>query len=109
MEIRPEVLMVVLGCAAVTVAPRVLPLVLMSRIALPAWLRAWLGHVPVSILAALLAQELLLSGKPSLASAAAALLAAVPAFAVAAWTRSILAAVGAGVLAMALLRAGGWS
>lgn len=110
MEVRDYILLIVSGCAAVTLAPRVLPLVLLSRIDLPEALRAWLDYVPVSILAALLAQEMLLSGGTSAPSAAApAWLAVLPAFAIAAWKRSILGAVAAGVLAMALLRAASWA
>jgi branched-subunit amino acid transport protein len=36
MEIRPDFLMLVLACAAVTALPRVLPLVALARVELPA-------------------------------------------------------------------------
>ena len=61
MDVRPEILALILASAAVTALPRVLPLVLLSRIALPQWLVAWLGFVPIAVLAALLAIGLLLS------------------------------------------------
>jgi branched-subunit amino acid transport protein len=103
MELRPDILMVILGGAAVTVIPRVAPLVVLARIALPDWLRAWLAYVPVAILSALLATELLLDGG-ALAFKWRELVAIVPVFLVAATTRSLLGAVGAGVAAIAAMR-----
>ena len=90
MEVRPEILALVLGCALVTALPRVLPLVALSRLQLPPWLTDWLRYVPIAVLAALLAIELASTG-------AAGPPAIVAAFAVAAATRSLLGAVIAGV------------
>ncbi len=104
MEIRADILLIALGGAFVTILPRVAPLVLLSRTELPQWLRVWLGYVPVSILAALLASELLVSGG-RLVSPAGGLIAVAPAFLVAARLRSIIGAVLAGVATMAVLRA----
>ncbi len=106
MEIREYVLLIALGCAGVTLPPRVLPLVLLARVALPPWLRIWLSQVPVAIMAALLAQELAIGGGRLLPLAHnAALLAILPVLLVAALTRSLIGAVAAGVASMALLRA----
>lgn len=106
MDIRAEVLLIVLGAALVTVVPRVVPLVLLARIDLPRWLKVWLGYVPLAVLGALLAGELFLTGGRLVPLASNAALAAIaPAIVVAARFRSIIGAVGAGVAAMALLRA----
>jgi branched-subunit amino acid transport protein len=96
MDIRPEFLGLVLACAAVTAVPRVLPLLVLSRLQLPRWLLDWLRYVPVAVLAALLSLELLGSGRAGLAAIAAAL-------AVAAATRSLLGTVLAGVAVYWLL------
>jgi branched-subunit amino acid transport protein len=90
MEIRSEFLALVLACALVTAVPRVLPLVALSRVALPPWLAAWLRYVPIAVLAALLATELLAAGRSGLPAIAAALVVAV-------LTRSLLGTVAAGV------------
>lgn len=103
MEIRAEVLIIVLGCALVTLVPRVLPLVLLARVALPGWALAWLNYVPVAILSALLATELLMEKGALLPLANA--IAILPVLLIAALTRSIIGSVAAGVAAMALLRA----
>jgi len=96
MDIRPEIALLVLGCALVTALPRVLPLVLLSRFELPAPLRQWLGYVPVAVLTALLSLELLAGG-------GSAVLAIIPALVVAALTGNLLATVAIGVGAYALL------
>src|ERR1700704_5167367 len=62
MEVRPEILALVLGCALVTAVPRVLPLVALSQLQLPPWLADWLRYVPIAVLAALLAIELASAG-----------------------------------------------
>ena len=41
MEIRPDILALVLACALVTAVPRVLPLVALSRLQLPPWSVYW--------------------------------------------------------------------
>lgn len=100
MEIRPEILALILACAAVTAVPRVLPLVLLSKIALPDWLLAWLGYVPVAVLSALLALEVLVvDGKPALSATNPAVLAILPALAVAGFTRSLIGTVLVGIAA----------
>ena len=104
MDLRPELLALILACAAVTAVPRVLPLVLLAKIELPGWLLAWLAYVPVAVLAALLAIEVLIvDGKPALSTTNPALIAIVPALAVAAFTRSLIGTVIVGLGAYWLL------
>lgn len=105
MEVRIDVLLLILGCAVVTLIPRVLPLMILSRFRLPDWSMRWLSHVPVAIMAALVAQELLIrDGKLAPLASNAELFAAVPAFLVAAFTRSLLGTVAAGIISLMLLR-----
>lgn len=97
MEIRPEFLTLVLACALVTALPRVLPLVLLSRFELPAWVTDWLRFVPVAVLAALTAIEVLMPGGKALALHAPSLAGIGAAFSVAVATRSLLGTVAAAV------------
>lgn len=90
MDIRPEILSLVLACALVTALPRVLPLALLSRFELPRVVADWLRTVPISVLAALLSIELLATGVAGLVAIAAAL-------AIACMTKSLLGTVIAGV------------
>jgi branched chain amino acid efflux pump len=103
--VRTSIMVVILGAALVTVLPRVLPLVLLSRINIPDRAARWLGHVPVAVLAALLTQSVLLaSGRPDLSPRNLSLIAIIPTMVVALRTRSLVGTVLTGVAAMALLR-----
>lgn len=57
-------LWLLVGMGLVTYLPRWLPLQILARRRLPAWLEEWLGLIPVAILSALLAPALLLGGAP---------------------------------------------
>lgn len=105
MSARPWILLAILGSAVVTFLPRVLPLGLLSRFNLPGWLTRWLSYVPIAVLAALLAQSVLISdGRIDVSPDNLSLLAAIPTLLVAARTRSLIWTVLTGVAAMALLR-----
>lgn len=105
MEIRSYVLAVIIGSGIVTIIPRILPLMILSRFQLPQWAERWLSHVPVAVMTTLLAQELLLSnGKFSIMENRLELLAAIPAFVVALATRSLLGTVVIGIVAMMAAR-----
>lgn len=105
MDVRMPVLLVIAGAAVVTLVPRVVPLVLLSRITLPEGVVRWLGYVPVAVLAALLAQSVVLpGGQIALPPQNLEILAIIPAILVAVRTRSLIGTVVAGVASMALLR-----
>lgn len=99
---RWDVLLVIAGASLVTLVPRVLPLSLLSRVELPEWSMRWLRHIPVAVMAALLTQALFVPDG-SLEFRPNNLLAAIPAFAAAFFTRSLLLAVVVGIGTMFLL------
>lgn len=104
MEIRMQIFWIILGASIVTFIPRVLPLIVFSRIQLPNWALRLLNHVPVAVMAALLAQELLTSNDkfvPILNNMK--LLALIPTFFIAIITRSLLGTVVAGIVSMMVL------
>ncbi|MGE8207637.1 AzlD domain-containing protein [Heyndrickxia sp. NPDC080065] len=102
MEVRPEVLLIIIGGAIVTLIPRVFPMVVLSKMNIPDWGLRWLNHIPVAIMAALIAKELLPLGENS-EWEPMRLLAAAVSLVVAIFTRSLLLTVGAGVVALFLL------
>jgi branched-subunit amino acid transport protein len=104
-EVRWTILIIIIGCGLVTFIPRVLPLMILSQMELPKWLIRWLKNVPVAVMAALLAQELLLSNNQfSITENILKILAAIPAFAIAILTKSLLGTVMVGVIFMMFLR-----
>ncbi|WP_410511141.1 AzlD domain-containing protein [Paenibacillus sp. BR2-3] len=105
MEIRMEIFLIIAGAALVTFIPRVLPLMLLSRINIPEWGMRWLNYVPIAVMAALVAEELFIQdGNLSISSNKAELLAALPAFFVAVKTRSLLGTVITGIISLMVLR-----
>lgn len=94
-----------MGCALLTFIPRVLPLMLFSKIQIPVWLMRWLEYVPVAVMASLIGQELFMSGNQFVPiTENAALWAALPTVAIAIWTRSLLGTVLVGIVSMMILR-----
>lgn len=105
MEIRWDIFVILVGAALVTFIPRVLPLMVLSRMELPEWGMRWLHYVPISVMAALIGQELFMKdGQITLLSGNVELLAAVPTFLVAIRTRSLLGTVVTGIVAVMILR-----
>lgn len=104
LTIRWDVLLIILGAAVVTFIPRVLPLMLLSRIDLPHWAVRWLHYVPIAVMAALIGQALFVREDPWTLENHIEWLAAIPTFLVAIRTRSLLWTVIAGVAAVMLLR-----
>ncbi len=94
-----------MGSALLTFIPRVLPLMLFSKIQIPMWLLRWLEYVPVAVMASLIGQELFMSDNQLVPiTQNAALWASLPTIAVAIWTRSLLGTVLVGIVAMMILR-----
>ncbi|MBB6024443.1 branched-subunit amino acid transport protein [Paenibacillus sp. JGP012] len=105
MEVRWDVFWIIMGSALLTFIPRVLPLMLFSKIQIPVWLLRWLEYVPVAVMASLIGQELFMNGNEWVPiTENAALWAALPTVAVAIWTRSLLGTVLVGIVSMMILR-----
>jgi len=105
MSISPEFLWILVGSAIVTLIPRTLPLMLISRVKLPGYAAKFLKHVPLAVMTALVAQSLLTDGDAWRPPGDPGLWAFFPTLAVALLTRSLLLTVVAGVCSAALL---GW-
>ncbi|GEO81175.1 AzlD domain-containing protein [Pararhodospirillum oryzae] len=99
-------LLSLLGCAVVTVLVRVAPVLLLSHLAFPAGVRAWLTYVPAAVMAAILAGEFLHHPALSPAGWSVSLLAAGVSLGVGLLTRSLFLTVLAGVAGYSLL---GWA
>ncbi|MDG4656269.1 AzlD domain-containing protein [Ectobacillus antri] len=99
MEIRWEVIIIILGAAIVTALPRVLPLVLLSKVSLSSKVQKWLRYIPIAVLSALLTQTLVLQQGES-----AEWIAAAVSLGVAYLTRSLLWTVVTGIVVIMCLR-----
>ncbi len=99
------VFLTILGMAAVTYIPRLLPVYLLSSRSLPPLVVDWLRHVPVAVLAAMLFPSLLIEGdQVTLAPSNLFLWAAFPTLLVAWKTRSLFGSVLVGMALVAAAR-----
>jgi len=97
--------LLILGLALGTYLLRLLPLTALSRVTLPEWAKDWLSLVPGAVLAASLAQALLVREEHlALSWRNTYLLAAIPAFLVAWRTRNVVLTMLSGMAAYALLQ-----
>ena len=107
MTLRWEVLALILACLAVTIVPRVLPMLTVNRLRLPRAVVAWLGYVPAAVISALFFREILATSAGDLRGVLDPhFLAGWATLALAFLTRNIIATVAAGVALFALLRWG---
>jgi Predicted membrane protein len=105
MEIRWDILAIIIGASVATFLPRVLPLVVLSRLQIPDLAMRWLSYIPVAVMAALLGNELLMTdGKLTSLRDNIELFAALPTFLAAIFTRSLLGTIVVGVVSVMLLR-----
>ena len=102
---RPDIIPIIIGMSIVTQLPRLLPLVVLSKLNLPPLVIRWLKQIPVAVLSALLLPTLLMpNGELYLSPSNTALLAALPCILVAVKTKNLLWTVVTGILASALLQ-----
>jgi branched-subunit amino acid transport protein len=96
---------VIIGMAVTNIAFRFVPMALLSRVNLPRPLERWLSFVPVSVMAAIVATQVLTpNGKWVVPWSNPYLLATLPTAAAYWFTRSYLWAVGVGIASFLVFR-----
>lgn len=102
---RSEIMLIIVGMAAVTFITRFGALALLKKTGLPTWFERWLKHVPIAILTALIMPSLLLPhGQIDLSLNNHYLLAGALAAIVAYTCRNAILTMGLGLTAMLSLR-----
>jgi len=102
---QKTIFLTILGMAAVTYLPRLLPVWILSSKSLPKIVVAWLRYVPVAVLAAMLFPAIVIrENQFDLGPSNLFLLAAVPTFLVAWKTRSLFGSVIVGAVVVAVAR-----
>lgn len=96
-NLNPDVAWVLLGMATATYLTRAAGLYLISRVSPTPWVEAFLRYVPASILVAIIVPNLVQGGPAERVSAGVTALVAI-------LTRSLIAALVAGILAVVVLR-----
>ncbi|MFJ9290689.1 AzlD domain-containing protein [Bacillus halotolerans] len=104
MSINTYILMVIIGCALVTMIPRVIPFLVVRNISLPEPVLKWLSYVPVCILTALVVKDCMIQSNDSLKLNWQAAVVLIPTLLIALKTKSLSVTVISGVVLMAGLR-----
>ena len=104
MSVRWEILSLIVACMAVTIVPRVLPMMWVNYFRPPQWFLAWLSYIPVAVISALFFKEAFLVNGVLRAWHDPYFLAAWATLMVAFFFRNILITVALGVCFFALFR-----
>lgn len=105
MSVQTKIYLLILGMWLVNYLPRLLPMVVLSKIKIPLSVIQWLGFVPAAVLGAIIAPSILMPEQELFVSLQNKyLLAAIPTFGIALKTRSLVWTLVAGMMAMALLQ-----
>ncbi|MCU7709249.1 AzlD domain-containing protein [Priestia sp. JV24] len=109
MSIHYPTLIVILGCALVTVVPRIVPFLVVRNIALPEPVLKWLSYIPICILTALVVENFIIQANDSQANDSVkinwpVIIVVIPTLLIALKTKSLSITVISGVGMMALLR-----
>jgi len=104
MDIRQDVLLLILLAGVVTWIPRVLPFIVLHRLKVPQIAAEFLSFVPVCLLGALSIQSMFVQEAGHLFLSNEHILATIPTVLTAIFSRSLVATVIVGVCAMAIIR-----
>ncbi|MBJ7898130.1 AzlD domain-containing protein [Bacillus atrophaeus] len=104
MSMSLPMLWLILGCAIVTVIPRIVPFIFVRSVQLPEVVLKWLSYIPICILTALVAENMLIETQNAVKLDWTVLLAMLPTLLTALWTKSLSATVIIGVISMAFIR-----
>jgi len=104
MSIDLFTLLVIIGCALVTIIPRILPFAFVRNLTLPQPVLKWLSYVPVCILTALVVENFTIQEHHSLKINWPVIIVIIPTLLIAVRTKSLSITVISGVVLMASFR-----
>ncbi|MCL9661041.1 AzlD domain-containing protein [Paenibacillus hunanensis] len=104
MTVNWTVFMIIVGCALVTMIPRVAPFFVVRNMVLPQAVMKWLSYIPVCIFTALVVESMLDKQSGTLHIEWPAVIVLVPTLLVALKTKSLSLTVVVGVVCMAVVR-----
>lgn len=99
-----SILLVILGCALVTVIPRVLPFAVIRNLNMPQPILKWLSYIPVCLLTALIMQGVIRPTETTPQIDWTNVLIIIPTLLIALRTKSLLFTVIGGIVTAALIR-----
>ncbi|AXN40649.1 AzlD domain-containing protein [Peribacillus butanolivorans] len=104
MSFNLTIILVILGCAIVTLIPRIIPFLVVRNITLPVPITKWLSFIPICILTALVVDSIIIEDESLISIDWSVLTVIVPTLIIALWTKSLSVTVIAGIVFMAIVR-----
>ncbi|MGM1019627.1 MAG: AzlD domain-containing protein [Bacillota bacterium] len=104
MNIDPYVMYIIIGGMVVTAIPRIIPFVVLQKLALPKPVLQGLSYIPICIFTALVMEHLLVRTEGSVTFNWQVLIAILPTLVTALWSKNLLATVVVGIVSMAVVR-----
>jgi len=104
MTVNWTIFLIIVGCALVTMIPRVLPFLVVRNMVLPQPVMKWLSYIPVCIFTALVVESMLDKQGNTLHIEWPAVIVLIPTLLVALKTKSLSMTVVVGVICMAVVR-----
>lgn len=104
MSIDLYTLLVIIGCALVTIIPRILPFAVVRNLTLPQPVLKWLSYVPICILTALVVENFTIQENNSLRINWPVIIVILPTLLITVRTKSLSITVLSGVILMAAFR-----
>ena len=104
MSVDVTVLLIIIGCAIVTIIPRIIPFVVVRKMKLPEKVTKWLSFIPVCIFTALIIDSFIVETEAFISIDWRVLLTIVPTLLIAIWTKNLSVTVIVGVVCMATVR-----
>lgn len=98
------ILLIILGCAVVTVIPRIVPFIVVRNMKLPEKVTKWLSFIPICIFTALIIDSIILENETFISIDWRVLLAIVPTLLIAIVTKNLSVTVIVGIVCMAAIR-----
>ncbi|KMK78107.1 AzlD domain-containing protein [Alkalihalobacillus pseudalcaliphilus] len=104
MTLSTSILLLIIGCALVTLIPRILPFIFIKKLQLPEPFLKWLSFIPVCILTALVIQSVIHVDDTGFVMDQTVMIVLIPTIAVAIFSKSLSITVITGVALMAVTR-----
>ncbi|KYG29396.1 AzlD domain-containing protein [Alkalihalobacillus trypoxylicola] len=104
MSLSLPILWLIIGCALVTLIPRIIPFLFVKKLTLPDVVLKWLSFIPVCILTALVIQSVLSVDETGFVFDQTVLIVLIPTILIAIFTKSLSITVIVGVGLMAVTR-----
>lgn len=105
MSLNMSIVLIIIGCAIVTIIPRITPFIIIRNMNLPDAVTKWLSFIPICLFTALIMSSILVESDTAvMAINWNVIYAIIPTLIFAIWTKNLSITVIVGIISMAIIR-----